>query len=545
MKEYLRENYKIILALTLLLICTLGLTITSELQANELQENQTSEVTEKLQVVSHKMKSEYFEYTGEKIKPELVRVVVEDQNGNRIVKTSDDIVIQSYSDNINVGMADIEVSIDGYDDPLLVEDAFYIYPSKTTNLQIVQADKTSINLSWEKAPGADGYYIYRSVDGGQSFALLSEISESNVLNYQDADIQANAIYVYYIKSYVKVDDYAFCAKASDTVKQYTPLSTPVLVSAKNVAYNSICIQWHSVSGAANYQIYRSLTADGEYTKIAEAKSADTTYTDMTCDCGSSYFYYIKAGQTMEDAQVVYGEASEVKSAKTTPNKVGINGITSDYTKVTLNWKQSQGAHGYEIYRSTGNSSEYKLIKTIEQADILSWSESGLEKEQAYTYKIRPYCVLNGETITGSYSGKYEKDVYVNYDYSQKTDGDVNVLTQYVGQTYVYGGTTLKGWDCSGFTQWAFAKHYGISLGRTASEQAGGGKSVSKNDRSSWKPGDLLFYKENGKISHVAIYLGNGQMIHALNSKYDTLVQDVDYYEVWDKKTTLCSVRRYF
>ena len=111
---------------------------------------------------------------------------------------------------------------------------------------------------------------------------------------------------------------------------------------------------------------------------------------------------------------------------------------------------------------------------------------------------------------------------------------------------MFGGTSpTKGWDCSGFVQYVYKKHFGVTLPRTSGEQAGRGTTVSKNSRSTWKPGDLLFYKQNGRVSHVAIYLGNGQMIHALNPKYDTLIQGVDYYENWDPKTTLYCIKRIF
>ena len=91
----------------------------------------------------------------------------------------------------------------------------------------------------------------------------------------------------------------------------------------------------------------------------------------------------------------------------------------------------------------------------------------------------------------------------------------------------------------------YKKHFGISLPRTAAQQAGVGKNISKNNRSSWKPGDLIFYRTNngaGHIGHVGIYLGNGQMIHALSERHGTLVQSVDKYESWDQNT-MCYLKR--
>lgn len=121
--------------------------------------------------------------------------------------------------------------------------------------------------------------------------------------------------------------------------------------------------------------------------------------------------------------------------------------------------------------------------------------------------------------------------------------DVSVLYKYVGSPYVWGGTSPSGWDCSGFVQYVMKNEFGVSVGRTAASQAGNGYGISVSDRSQWQPGDLLIYRAgNGNIGHVAIYLGGGQMIHALNEKHDTFVQSVSAYDSWDSNT-LVKVRR--
>lgn len=120
---------------------------------------------------------------------------------------------------------------------------------------------------------------------------------------------------------------------------------------------------------------------------------------------------------------------------------------------------------------------------------------------------------------------------------------LDFIRNYLDVEYVYGGVSPSGWDCSGFTQWTM-KCLGVSIPRLAQQQAVSGKAVSIRDRSKWKPGDILVYSSGRQASHVALYLGNNQLMHALNTKYDTLIQDVDYYEIWDSGTTLTGVRRY-
>jgi peptidoglycan DL-endopeptidase CwlO len=93
---------------------------------------------------------------------------------------------------------------------------------------------------------------------------------------------------------------------------------------------------------------------------------------------------------------------------------------------------------------------------------------------------------------------------------------LHVANQYVGVPYVWGGNTPKGFDCSGFTKYVFAKE-GISLPRTSREQARVGSAVSP-DFGSLRPGDIMLFAEPGEaISHVAIYVGNGEIIHSSSS----------------------------
>ncbi|MGQ0530450.1 MAG: C40 family peptidase [Panacagrimonas sp.] len=93
----------------------------------------------------------------------------------------------------------------------------------------------------------------------------------------------------------------------------------------------------------------------------------------------------------------------------------------------------------------------------------------------------------------------------------------------IGRPYRYGGTTPDGFDCSGLTQYVYGLQ-GLRLPRTTREQYEAGDDIDLDDA---EPGDLLFYSFNGRgIDHVAVYLGDGQAVHAPSSGKQVIVAPV-------------------
>ena len=95
---------------------------------------------------------------------------------------------------------------------------------------------------------------------------------------------------------------------------------------------------------------------------------------------------------------------------------------------------------------------------------------------------------------------------------------VDYAAQFLGTPYVYGGNGPNSFDCSGFTSYVY-RHFGYTLNRTATGQLSNGVSVSKSEL---QPGDLVFFKSGGSkpVSHVGIYVGGGQFIHASTNTYE-------------------------
>lgn len=116
-------------------------------------------------------------------------------------------------------------------------------------------------------------------------------------------------------------------------------------------------------------------------------------------------------------------------------------------------------------------------------------------------------------VTYTVSDSLGNKTVANLSVKVYTPGTKILETAYtkLGCPYLWGATGPNRFDCSGFTSWVYRQH-GISLARTAQGQSNGGKAV---DRSELQPGDLVFFgSSKGRITHVGIYVGNGQMLHS-------------------------------
>lgn len=140
-------------------------------------------------------------------------------------------------------------------------------------------------------------------------------------------------------------------------------------------------------------------------------------------------------------------------------------------------------------------------KTTEEVQVETYEEVTSEKE---VYSI-------------NLAANSENEVPYNEIISNQV---VNYALKFVGGPYVYGGNSLtNGTDCSGFIKLVFA-NYGVYLPRSAPEQAYAGVHVDLNDI---KPGDIIVSGYDGVVCHAALYIGDGKLVHALNSNVGIVV----------------------
>lgn len=209
-----------------------------------------------------------------------------------------------------------------------------------------------------------------------------------------------------------------------------------------------------------------------------------------------------------------GEEYKVKSEK------------NDWVKISVD----QAKVGYV-------SRDYVTLKKVyDQAVSIEEEQARLEQEAEAAVQTMSLNSANRSVSTQSSSAKKEiKSSSVSENKSEKREATTNQSSvrsqianyarKFEGNPYVWGGTSLtRGADCSGFTQ-SVLENFGIYIPRTSREQAASGRRV---DIDNIRPGDLIFYRRNGRINHVALYIGNGKVIGAKSSDEGIRITNYNY-----------------
>ncbi|MBW4846162.1 MAG: SH3 domain-containing protein [Lachnospiraceae bacterium] len=208
--------------------------------------------------------------------------------------------------------------------------------------------------------------------------------------------------------------------------------------------------------------------------------------------------YIQTGQAAKD------EALQVAELMAIVNTDMLNARTEPSTDS-------------KIWTQISNNERYPVLKQID-----GWIQIELE-ENSSAYVSTDYVDVRYALPEAIKFSPLEEKANAQASFRAQI---VNYALQFLGNPYVWGGTSLtKGADCSGFTMSVYA-HFGIGLPHYSGSQAGMGKAVKSSEM---RPGDLIYYADSkGTINHVSMYIGNGQIVHAASRRSGIKISTWNY-----------------
>jgi fibronectin type 3 domain-containing protein len=251
-----------------------------------------------------------------------------------------------------------------------------------------------VNLSWSAIAGAAGYELYRL--DGDTYTL---ISDQTGLTFTDLELITGTTRSYKVVAYAILSEVKIRSLDS-TVLNVTPIpSLATNLKASFIDYNLLSFDWTDVSGATGYEISFASTATGAASVIADVSVSEFTRNGLTFN--TTGYYRVRAYTTVSDIKVTgnWTSALAVKTALTAVTNP--SAAYTAYNSIQINWSAVNGASGYEVWRSTGTSTTYALVKTQTTVGFLN---TALVTNTRYNYKIRAYRLVGTTKVYGAYSG---------------------------------------------------------------------------------------------------------------------------------------------
>lgn len=174
------------------------------------------------------------------------------------------------------------------------------------------------------------------------------------------------------------------------------------------ANKKIQVSWTKKENASGYQVFRSTSKNGTYTRIATISRGDaTSYVDKNVSMGETYYYKVRGYRKINGTNYAGKFSTVVSQRAQLPKVTGVDAVGYTYNAAKITWSKVSGAEGYAVYRSNSKNGEYKKIANVSAKNELSYTDKGLTCGNRYYYKVAAYQVINKKMICGEKSNNDE------------------------------------------------------------------------------------------------------------------------------------------
>lgn len=340
--------------------------------------------------------------------------------------------------------------------------------------------------------------VVTGVKKGETYSVLKETNKW-------AKIKAEGGTGYVLKQYT-----SWSYDLSDAGKYTTASSSTTTTTTDTSQFSDIAVCCVDANKRLNIRQKASTSSAviGYMTPGSSAKIVDKG-TEWTKIQSGSLIGYIKNDY--------YYTGSRVDSYA---SQIGLEKIAT--LKVNMNIRAKASVSSKRIGGASAGTTFHVTKETASWVAITFNGKTGYLKKSYLTLTYNFGTPVATTTTTPSTNGTTDIPSTGNATGSQI----VEYALQFLGNPYVYGGTSLtEGCDCSGFVM-SIYKHFGYSIPRVSRDQANGGSEISID---SIQAGDLLFYaNSSGTINHVGLYMGNGRIINASNEKVGITTYSYNY-----------------
>lgn len=295
-------------------------------------------------------------------------------------------------------------------EPIII-DGYVSLPAPETKVSGISS--TQIKITWDRNNGydyvelyyapidSDNYTYSTTLDAGLGEGIIGGLEPGKRYNAKLRGVIGENLYTEFSKQHFGT------TRPAD--------ARNITVTAQN--NNSISLNWDKSEGATEYRIYRSTSADSGYKKIATVY--DTSFTDNKLNPGTKYYYQIESFFSIGDMNY-YGQKVPIFAVTNPDTLSGLKISGKNSSEITIEWTKAKGAKKYRILRSTSAKSGYK---SVGETDKNRFTNTGLNANTTYYYRVEPYTSFDGKKYNGGYAQiSVKTDAYTVEVYGKSYQG---------------------------------------------------------------------------------------------------------------------------
>ena len=372
-------------------------------------------------------------------------------------------------------------------------------PGSVTGLKVGGNTTDSIQLNWDRNVKANGYIV--DINRNGVWNRVARIASNTTVSYQVSGLDPQTTYQFRVRTFgfdAKTPVYSTWKKISATTSTVArvSLSKCTVASIPAATYNGSAYRPDPVLKYGNTTLVKGRDYTVSYSNNTNIGPGSVTFTGIGNYTGSV-----------------------TRTYEINPPKTRITGITSQANGIKVSLTAVSGGSSYQVQIQRAGQKAVNYNTPTPSKLISDLTEGG-----KYTVKARAYKNVNNK----SYYSDWTEIKTASFPYGQAA---ANYACKFVGNRYVWGGESLtNGADCSGFVKAVYA-HYGKTLPHSSYMLRDVGRSVT---RANIQPGDIVCYS-----GHVAIYIGNGKIVHAANESTGITISSNYAY------TQILAIRRLF
>ena len=331
-------------------------------------------------------------HTGKEVKPTFDVSL----NGKALIKGEDYYV--SFENNINVGQASVTITgINDYEG-LSAKKTYLIVPAKPKGLKLEARTPSSLTVSWSKASGAGKYVVQVHRSSGWVTA-----GETDKTNFEITDLATASNYRIRVKASKSVSGKTYSGSYSSEIETATAPSVPSSLATSSVKPDSFKLTWKKQTNTSYYNVYLYNSENGKYELFKKVSGGSNNYLVVdSLKPNTGYKFKVSSHKNSKDGELLNSEKSSAFTAYTSPSAPVISSAVSNAVKkITVKFKKSSGATGYQVMWSTTKdfSSNYKSVYITTASTTLSTAQA----KKTYYVRVRAYKTRNDKKVYSPWS----------------------------------------------------------------------------------------------------------------------------------------------